>query len=229
LPDSSGSTSTSGTDTPVLSGRSSAPVTAFATSKRRRPRRHGAPWHCRTSWSASSPTTLLCPDSESVFPAPTGGCLNDHSWRSRFWNPAVRKAGLWPFNPHGMRHTCVALLINQGAPSLGIQHYIGHADIRTTMNTYGHLFPNHDDALARALDGAFRACFAAPRGPECFRRVLQKQMVTQERPSGQILWLITRAVSSVGEHCAYNAGVAGSNPAPPTRSPRGLASSRGGR
>lgn len=108
---------------------------------------------------------LVADDSEFVFPAPNGGCLNYHSWRSRFWNPAVREAGLWPFTPHGMRHTCVALLIDQGAHPLGIQRYIGHADIRTTMNTYGHLFPTHDDALARALDGAFRARLAAPARP----------------------------------------------------------------
>lgn len=107
----------------------------------------------------------LAPDSEFVFPAPNGGCLNYHSWRTRFWNPAVREAGLWPFTPHEMRHTCVALLIDQGAHPLGIQRYIGHADIRSTMNTYGHLFPNHDDALARALDGAFRECPAAPARP----------------------------------------------------------------
>jgi integrase len=65
-------------------------------------------------------------DSEFVFPAPHGGCLNYHSWRTRFWNPAVREASLWPFNPHEMRHTCVALLIDQGAHPLGIQRYIGH-------------------------------------------------------------------------------------------------------
>ena len=32
----------------------------------------------------------------------------------------------------------------------------------------------------------------------------------------QVLWVIARAVSSAGEHCAYNAGVGGSNPSPPT-------------
>jgi hypothetical protein len=82
----------------------------------------------------------------------------------------VGKAGLWPFNPHGMRHTCVALLIDQGAHPLGIQRYIGHADIRTTMNTYRHLFPTHDDALARALDGAFRG---VSRGPGAAPRVFR--------------------------------------------------------
>jgi hypothetical protein len=35
-------------------------------------------------------------------------------------------------------------------------------------DTYGHLFPNHDDALARALDGAFRARLAAPARPRVF-------------------------------------------------------------
>jgi hypothetical protein len=37
-----------------------------------------------------------------------------------------------------------------------------------------------------------------------------------ESPSDQVLWVIVGAVSSVGEHCAYNAGVGGSNPSPPT-------------
>jgi integrase len=104
-------------------------------------------------------------DSEFVFPAPHGACLNYHSWRTRYWNPAVREASLWPFNPHEMRHTCVALLIDRGVHPLAIQRYIGHSDIRTTMNTYGHLFPNHDDAIAHALDGAFATCVAAPARP----------------------------------------------------------------
>jgi hypothetical protein len=81
---------------------------------------------------------------------------------------------------------------------------IGHADIRTTMNTYGHLSPNHDDAVAHALDGAFRACLAASERPPGLSYVhSETQMVTQERPSRQVLWLITRAVSSAEEHCAY--------------------------
>jgi hypothetical protein len=164
LPDSSGSTST-GTDTPVLSGRSSAPVTAFATSKRRRPRRHGAPCHCRTSWSASSPTTLLSSRLRVRLSGSDRRLPQVPQLEESFLDPDVRKAGLWPFNPHGMRHTCVALLIDQGAHPLGIQRYVGHADIRTTMNTYGHLFPNYDDELAHALDGAFRNRLAARARP----------------------------------------------------------------
>jgi integrase len=123
-------------------------------------------------------------DSEYVFPAPHGGCLNYHSWRTRFWNPAVREASLWPFNPHEMRHTCVALLIDQGANPLAIQRYIGHSDIRTTMNTYGHLFPNHDDAVAHALDAAFGACVAAPARPRAFSNVTE----ATERQGGKGLW-----------------------------------------
>jgi integrase len=57
--------------------------------------------------------------------------------RAAYWNPAVREASLWPFNPHEMRHTCVALLIDQGVHPLSIQRYIGHSDMRPTMNTYG--------------------------------------------------------------------------------------------
>jgi integrase len=123
-------------------------------------------------------------DTEFVFPAPQRGCLNYHSWRTRFWNPAVKKASLWPFNPHEMRHTCVALLIDQGAHPLAIQRYIGHSDIRTTMNTYGHLFPNHDDASAHALDAAFGARVAAPTRPRASSDIIE----AMDRQEGKVLW-----------------------------------------
>ncbi len=34
------------------------------------------------------------------------------------------------------------------------------------MNTYGHLFPNYDDGLARALEAAHRESGAAPSQPQ---------------------------------------------------------------
>jgi integrase len=133
-------------------------------------------------------------DSEFVFPAPHGGCLNYHSWRTRFWNPAVKGASLWPFNPHEMRHTCVALLIDQGAHPLAIQRYIGHSDIRTTMNTYGHLFPNHDEAIAHALDVAFGTRVAAPARPRVSSDII-KVTGRQERKG---LWPGTLAHNAGG-------------------------------
>jgi hypothetical protein len=93
-----------------------------------------------------------------------------------------------------MRHTCVALLIDQGAHPLAIQRYIGHSDIRTTMNTYGHLFPNHDEAIAHALDVAFGTRVAAPARPRVSSDII-KVTGRQERKG---LWPGTLAHNAGG-------------------------------
>ena len=65
-------------------------------------------------------------------------------------------AGLPKIRIPDTRHTCAALLISRGAPAKMIQEQLGHADISTTMNVYGHLFPDDLDALADALDDTYR-------------------------------------------------------------------------
>ena len=95
------------------------------------------------------------PDSEFVFPAAGGGFLRYHNWRRRVWLPAVESAGLEGVTPHGLRHTCAAILINSEANPILVQRRLGHANISITLDTYGHLFPNHDDALTDHLDDVF--------------------------------------------------------------------------
>lgn len=43
-------------------------------------------------------------------------------------------------------------LIHQGVDPLLIKSRLGHADIRMTLNTYGHLYPNEQEKVARMLD-----------------------------------------------------------------------------
>lgn len=97
------------------------------------------------------------PTSEFVFTGPDGGLLRESNFRKRQWKPAVERAGLEPLTFHDLRHTCAAILIEQGAHPLEIQRRLGHADIRTTMNVYGHLFPNLDERLTARLDDVFHA------------------------------------------------------------------------
>lgn len=52
-------------------------------------------------------------------------------------------------------HDHVALLIAQGEHPKVIQQRLGHASIRTTLDTYGHLFEGLDEAAADRLDAAF--------------------------------------------------------------------------
>jgi integrase len=97
----------------------------------------------------------IAPESEYVFPAPSGGFLRYDNFRRRSWQPAVWRAGLWPLTFHELRHTAAALTINQGADVLQIQRRLGHDDVRTTLNLYGHLFPNREDDLNDALERVF--------------------------------------------------------------------------
>lgn len=50
------------------------------------------------------------------------------------------------------RETHVAYLIHQGVDPLLIKSRLGHVDIRMTLNTYGHLYPDEQEKVARMLD-----------------------------------------------------------------------------
>jgi integrase len=56
---------------------------------------------------------------------------------------------------HDLRHTCASLLIAAEAHPKAIQEHLGHKDIQTTFNVYGHLLPSAQKALAAALDTVF--------------------------------------------------------------------------
>jgi len=72
------------------------------------------------------------------------------------FRPALAKAGLPPLRFHDLRQTCASWLIADGAHPLGIKQQLGHNDIRTTLNIYGHFFSSGLEALAAALDAGYR-------------------------------------------------------------------------
>jgi integrase len=47
------------------------------------------------------------------------------------------------------------MLIAQGEHPKVIQNRLGHSSIKTTLDTYGHLFDGLDEAAAERLDAAF--------------------------------------------------------------------------
>jgi len=89
---------------------------------------------------------------EYVFRAPSGGPVRLASWRTRFWTPAVRKAGLVPLRPHDLRHTAVALWIAAEASPKEVAVRAGHTSVAFTLDRYGHLFPGHEEKVNNALD-----------------------------------------------------------------------------
>lgn len=64
----------------------------------------------------------------------------------------VVKAGVPQIRVHDLRHSHVAFLINEGVQPLLIKERLGHKDIKITMNTYGHLYPNQQKAVAELLN-----------------------------------------------------------------------------
>jgi integrase len=68
------------------------------------------------------------------------------------WTPAVISAHLAPLAFHQLRHTAASFMINDGAEPLQIKRRIGHEDVRTTFQCYGHLFPDREEELVAALD-----------------------------------------------------------------------------
>ncbi|GJM80180.1 hypothetical protein HMSSN139_26760 [Paenibacillus sp. HMSSN-139] len=53
---------------------------------------------------------------------------------------------------HDLRHTSATLLINQGVHAKIISERLGHADIGTTMDVYGHVIKKADQKAAAIFD-----------------------------------------------------------------------------
>ena len=92
--------------------------------------------------------------SKLVFLSPQGCMLNRDNVRRRGHEPAVRDAGLQgPLRVHDLRHTAATLWLAAGESIYFVQQQLGHADIQTTIDLYGH--PDreaHREAAARAAD-----------------------------------------------------------------------------
>lgn len=98
-----------------------------------------------------------------VFPTPTGKPMRRNRFWAGVWQPAIRAAGLDGLRFHDLRHTCVALLISQGAHPKAVQEHMGHSSITVTYDRYGHLFPAIADQLADRLDAVYRTTSEQPQ------------------------------------------------------------------
>lgn len=61
-------------------------------------------------------------------------------------------AKLKPIRVHDLRHSHIALLIEKGMQLLVIAQRVGHDSVNTTMNIYGHLYPNKQKQVADMLN-----------------------------------------------------------------------------
>ncbi|KHL95360.1 integrase [Paenibacillus sp. IHB B 3415] len=79
-----------------------------------------------------------------------------HHERPYLWfRQFIQKNNLRYIRFHDLRHTSATLLINQGVHAKIISERLGHGNISTTMNIYGHALQSADQAAADKLDSLF--------------------------------------------------------------------------
>jgi integrase len=114
------------------------------------------------SFVAEALEALIEPDMSEdafLFTDTFGGPIRQSNWYFRVYKP-VLKATLAPayhgVTFHDLRHTCAAYMIERGFHPKVIQQQMRHSSIQTTMDIYGHLFPDGLDAVADAMDEGYR-------------------------------------------------------------------------
>lgn len=60
------------------------------------------------------------------------------------------------FRFHDLRHYFASLLIASGADVKVVQHRLRHSSAKTTLDTYGHLWPDSDESTRAAVETAMR-------------------------------------------------------------------------
>lgn len=87
------------------------------------------------------------PSDDYLFTAAKGGPIRGGNWRTRVFDPAVKKSGLASqvrgdmLRPHDLRHTCASLHVRHGTPPKVLSTMLGHASVAITLDRYGHLYP----------------------------------------------------------------------------------------
>jgi integrase len=92
-----------------------------------------------------------------VFPAANGQWLCRRNWQRRGFNVACEKAGLMEsvevdgeiierpkYRPYDLRHFFASMLIEKKVNLKKIQTLMGHTNIETTLNVYGHLLEDEN-------------------------------------------------------------------------------------
>ncbi|AQZ46304.1 phage integrase family protein [Paenibacillus larvae subsp. larvae] len=96
---------------------------------------------------------LECPANELnlLFPSPkTKGILYPNSLDKQL-TKTIKGAGIPEISMHGLRHTFATTLLGSNVNPKIVQEMLGHATIKTTMDTYSHVLPNMQKDAASQL------------------------------------------------------------------------------
>lgn len=73
------------------------------------------------------------------------------------WQPHDNIIPYVIFRFHELSHSHASMLIEMGFEPLEIADQLGHESVKTTLDTYSHLYPDKDQKLADALNKIRRA------------------------------------------------------------------------
>jgi integrase len=90
-----------------------------------------------------------------VFCQPNGKHLHAENMVRREFNPALKRAGLRHVKFHSLRHSYAVMLIESGVNVKYLQRQLGHASIKMTLDTYGHLFRDTNPEASKGLQEIF--------------------------------------------------------------------------
>jgi len=92
---------------------------------------------CRARVNAAGVRDRTAPRCEHAEAAPDRGLRRCPVHGDKLWPVAQVR----PIRFHDLRHTCASLLLQSGVTLPTVSRILGHADVRLTLDRYGHLAP----------------------------------------------------------------------------------------
>ncbi len=68
------------------------------------------------------------------------------------WRKLARRIGLKGVRLHDCRHTHASLLLKQNTHPAIVAQRLGHASVQITLDTYSHILPGIQEAVAKRFD-----------------------------------------------------------------------------
>jgi integrase len=92
----------------------------------------------------------------SLFTTAQGNLYRQEHYQTRIFRPAARAAKLPAgTTTHDLRHHFASVLLNAGESVVAVAEALGHENATLVLKTYGHLMPDSEDRMRRAIDGAW--------------------------------------------------------------------------
>jgi integrase len=107
--------------------------------------------HRRTQISDQLKAGSRWVDSGLVFTTPIGTPL-DPGNVNKLFNQLVEDAGLRRQRFHDQRHWCASLLLAQSLPAVIVRDLLGHTQLSTTTDLYGHVIDEQRERTASAME-----------------------------------------------------------------------------